>query len=214
MTPGDDRRSRDDSGFTLIELLVGMGLMAVVLVIVLSGLVEVYSNVNRADTLGVARDQLSNSFRRLDKELRYASWLSVPGQVSGAWYMEYATAGGCRQLVLKNGVLTETSWTLPGTTPGTPTTLGTDLTPTGTIAPFTVYLANSLPYASASPGTAGVGNDYQLAHSQVRLRVTGQVGTTKLPLDVLFTAQNTNASNVFADNGKLTENDCSKARPT
>ena len=58
-----------------------------------------------------------------------------------------------------------------------------------------------------------MGNDYQLAHTQVRLRLTGQVGVTSLPLDILFTAQNTSASNVFSDNGKLTDNDCSKARP-
>ncbi|WP_250008362.1 type II secretion system protein J [Actinoplanes sp. M2I2] len=205
---------RDDRGVTLIELLVGMGLMSVVLVIVLSGLVQVYSTVNRADTLSVAREQLTTSFRRLDKELRYANWVSVPGQVGTGWYLEYANSAGCRQLVFRDGVLTTASWTLPGTTPGTPTTIGTNLAQTGSVPPFTVYLANTLPYASASPGTAGVGSDYQVAHNQIRLRFTGKVGTTSLPFDVLFTAQNTNASNVYADNGKLTENDCSKARPT
>ncbi|MFF5081830.1 type II secretion system protein J [Actinoplanes sp. NPDC000266] len=208
----DDRD--DDDGYTLIELLVGMGLMSVVLVIVLGGLVEVYSNVNRTDSVAVARDQLSNSFRRLDKELRYASWLSTADQVGTGWYLEYATAAGCRQLVFNGGVLTLAGWTLPGITPGTPTTIATDLVQTGTTPPIKVDLANSQPYASASPGTSGVGADYQLAHSQVRLRFTGKVGVTSLPFDVLFTAQNTNASNVFADNGKLTENDCSKGRPS
>ncbi|GAA2695453.1 PulJ/GspJ family protein [Actinoplanes palleronii] len=209
--PADDA---DDRGFTLIELLVGMGLMSVVLVIVTGGLIEVYANVNRADTITVARDQLSNSFRRLDKELRYANWLNTPGQVGGNWYLEYATSGGCRQLAYKGGVLTTASWTLPATTPGTPTTIATDLALTGTTPPFTVYTVNSQPYASAAPGVSGVGVDYQLAHSQVRLQFTGKVGTTTLPFDVLFTAQNTNAANVFTDPGKLTPNDCSKGRPT
>ena len=44
-----------------------------------------------------------------------------------------------------------------------------------------------------------MGKNYRLDHSQVRLRFTGSVGRTSLPLDVLFTAQNTNASNVYAD---------------
>ena len=204
---------RDDAGFTLIELLVAMGLMSVVLIIVTSGVTEVYSNVTRADTMSAAREQLTTSFRRLDKELRYASWVSKPGPVGGNWYLEYATPLGCRQLVLRSGVLTMASWNLPSTTPGTPTTIGTNLTPTGATDPFTVYLPNSQPFASASPGTAGVGNDYQLAHTQVRIRLTGALGPTSLPFDVLFTAQNTSASNVFSDNGKLTPNDCSKARP-
>ncbi|MEV4351821.1 prepilin-type N-terminal cleavage/methylation domain-containing protein [Actinoplanes sp. NPDC049596] len=221
----------NDGGYSLIELMVAMGIMSVVLVIVLGGLTEVYSDVNRTDTLANARDQLGNSFRRLDKELRYANWLSTPGQVGGAWYLEYAVPGtpaipatstraasparpaGCRQLVYRNGVLTLASWTLPGVTPGTPTTIATDLALTGSTPPFTVYLANSLPYASASPGTSGVGADYQVAHSQVRLQFTGSVGRTTLPFDVLFTAQNTNGANVFSENGKLTDNDCGKGRP-
>ena len=207
--PGDS----GDRGYSLVEVLVAMGLMSVVLVVVLGGLTEVYSNVNRVDSVSVARDQLTNSFRRLDKELRYANWVATPGQVGGNWYLEYATSAGCRQLALKSGVLTTASWTLPSATPGSPTTIASNLVVTGTTAPFTVYLPNSLPYASASPGVSGVGRDYQLAHSQVRLRFTGKVGVTSLPLDVLFTAQNTNASNVFADNGKLTDNDCGKARP-
>ncbi|MBL7258659.1 PilW family protein [Paractinoplanes lichenicola] len=206
-------RDTDDRGISLIELVVGMGLLSFVLVMALGGLTEIYSNVNRVDTTSLVRDQLTTSFRRLDKELRYANWVATPGQVGGAWYLEYATTAGCRQLILKNGVLTTASWTLPGLTPGTPTTLATNLAQTGTTPPFTVYLPNSTPYASASPGVSGVGRDYQLAHTQVRLRFTGRAGVTSLPLDVLFTAQNTSASNVFSDNGKLVDNDCGKARP-
>ncbi|XVV16984.1 PulJ/GspJ family protein [Actinoplanes sp. CA-131856] len=205
---------RDDDGYTLIELLVAMGLMSVVMVVVFGALTEVYSDVNRTENVTVARDQLGNSFRRLDKELRYANWISTPGQVDGAWYMEYATPSGCRQLIYKNGVVTWSSWTLPGTTPGSPTTIATDLALTGTTPPFTVYLATSQPYASASPGTSGVGVDYQVAHSQVRLQFTGKVGKISLPFDVIFTAQNTNGANVFSENGKLTDNDCGKARPS
>ena len=195
-----------DEGFSLIELMVAMGLMAVVMVIVTGAISEIYSDVNRTDGIATARDQIGNSFSRLDKELRYATWVSPPGQVSGAWYLEYATTTDCRQLVFQNGNLTRAVWTLPGTTPGAPTTIATNLAPTGTTAPFTVYVPGNQPYASAAPTVSGVGRSYELEHSQVRLRFSGSVGKTALPLDVLFTAQNTNRNTPAA-------NDCSKGRP-
>jgi len=198
---------RGDQGFTLIDLIVATSIMAVIMVIVTGGIIEVYSDVNRTDGISTARDQVGNSFRRLDKELRYASWVATPGQVNGAWYLEWATPVDCQQLVFQNGVLTKLVWTLPGVTPGSPQTIASDLAQTGTTPPFTVYRPGNKPYASASPGTSGVGADYELEHSQVRLRFSGHVGTTDLPLDVLFTAENTNR-------GTPAANDCSKGRPT
>lgn len=196
-----------DEGYSLIDLIVATSLMAVIMVIVTGAISEVYSDVNRTNGLSVARDQIGNSFRRLDKELRYATWVSTPGQVNGAWYLEYATNGNCQQLVFRNGVLTRAVWTLPGTTPGTATTIATDLAPTGATAPFTVYLPGNKPYASASPSINGVGRNYELEHTQVRLRFSGKMGRTSLPLDVLFTAQNTNRNTSALS-------DCSKGRPT
>ena len=196
----------DDQGYSLIEVIVATSLMAVVMVMVTGAITEIYSDVNRADGLSVARDQIGNSFRRLDKELRYATWVNTPGQVGSAWYVEYATTTDCRQLVFQNGVLTLAVWTLPGTTPGTPTKIATDLAQTGTTAPFTVYPPGSKPYASAGPFVSGVGSSYELEHSQIRLRFSGKVGKTDLPLDVLFTAQNTTRNtpgNNPCDNGGL-----------
>ncbi|GIF07589.1 prepilin-type N-terminal cleavage/methylation domain-containing protein [Actinoplanes siamensis] len=207
--------SSDDRGFTLIELLVGMGLMSVVMVVTLGALMQIYSTVNRSDGLVTTRDQIGNSFRRLDKELRYATWVSPVGQVDDAWYLEYATGTDCRQLAFKDGMLTRAVWTTPGS-PGTPTTIATDLVRTGTVPPFTIYLPGATPYATASPNTSGVGKSYVVERTQIRLRFTGRVGTTSLPLDVLFTAQNTNRNTVFADSAKgiLVDNECSKGRPS
>ncbi|MEU4240650.1 prepilin-type N-terminal cleavage/methylation domain-containing protein [Actinoplanes sp. NPDC026619] len=196
-----------DEGFSLIEVIVSMSVMAVVMVMVTGAITEVYSDVTRTDGLSSARDQIGNSFRRLDKELRYATWVSTPGQVGGAWYLEYATPNNCQQLVFKAGVLTRAVWTLPGTTPGTATTIATDLAQTGSIAPFTVYAPGDQPYASASPNVSGVGSGYEPEHNQIRLRFTGAVAKTTLPLDVLFTAQNTNRNTSAL-------NDCSKGRPS
>ncbi|GIM88253.1 prepilin-type N-terminal cleavage/methylation domain-containing protein [Paractinoplanes toevensis] len=196
-----------DEGFSLIELIVSMSVMAVIMVIVTGAITEVYSDVNRTDSLSNARDQIGNSFRRLDKELRYATWVSTPAQVGGVWYLEYATPTNCQQLVFRNGALTRAVWTLPGTTPGAATTIATDLTQTGSFAPFTVYAPGDQPYASASPNVSGVGSGYEPEHNQVRLRFSGTVGKTVLPLDVLFTAQNTNRNTSAL-------NDCSKGRPS
>ncbi|GIF25338.1 prepilin-type N-terminal cleavage/methylation domain-containing protein [Actinoplanes tereljensis] len=198
----------DDEGFSLIELIVSMSVMAVIMVIVTGAITEVYSDVNRTDNLANARDQIGNSFRRLDKELRYANWVATPGQVNSAWYLEYGMPGNnCQQLVFKNGVLTRATWVSTATsTPGAATTIATDLAQTGTTAPFTVYQPGDQPY-SAGPGVSGVGIAYQPEHSQVRLRFTGKVGKTTLPLDVLFSAQNTNRNTSALS-------DCSSGRPT
>jgi len=203
----DDPELPGDQGFSLIDIIVATSLMAVIMVIVTGGIIEVYSDVNKADSTSTARDQIGNSFRRLDRELRYATWVATPGQVNGAWYVEFATTTNCQQLVFQNGVLTKLTWTLPSTTPGSPQAIASDLAQTGATPPFTVYLPGNKPYASASPGTSGVGASYELEHSQVRLRFSGHVGNVDLPLDVLFTAQNTNRNTPAA-------NDCSKGRPT
>jgi type II secretory pathway pseudopilin PulG len=198
---------RGDQGFSLIDIIVATSIMAVVMVIVTGGILEIYSDVNKADGLSTARDQIGNSFRRLDRELRYATWVATPGQVGAAWYVEFATTANCQQLVFQNGALTKLTWVLPGTTPGAPQVIASDLAQTGATAPFTVYRPGNRPYASAGPGASGVGASYELEHSQVRLRFSGHVGKVDLPLDVLFTAQNTNRNTPAA-------NDCSKGRPT
>ncbi|WP_433307051.1 PulJ/GspJ family protein [Actinoplanes sp. CA-030573] len=198
---------RRDEGFSLIDVLVATSIMAVIMVFVTGAILEIYSDVNRTDGISTARDQVGNSFRRLDKELRYATWVATPGKVGDGWYLEYATSStDCQQLAFRNGVLTRSTWTLPGTSPGSPTTIATDLAPTPGVDPFTVYEPGDKPYATAAPGVSGVGGEYELEHDQVRLRFSGRAGKVELPLDVLFTAQNTNRNTPAL-------NDCSKGRP-
>jgi len=215
---GPVRRNGDDQGFSLTEIMVSMSILSVVMVVVMGGIVHIYSAVTRTDNSSVARDQLGATFQRLDKELRYAQWVSAPGQVGGRWYLEYAiptTASGsatgerlegCHQLTYNNGVLTLATWALPGTTPGTATTLATGLTPMAGAPPFTVHAAGAIPYASASPGTAGVGRNFAPEHAQVRFRFNSTQGRLSLPYDVVFTAQNTSRNTSAL-------NDCSKGRP-
>ena len=204
-TPESGQRT-DDHGFSLVDVVVTTSIMSVVMVMATGAVLEIYSDVQRTDGIVTAQEQLGNSFRRLDKELRYANWVSPPGQVNGAWYLEWSTSSDCRQLVFKDGVLTRKTWTLPATSPADPAKIATDLVPSGSTAPFTLYAPGDRPYASASPNTSGVGVSYELEHAQVRLRFDSKVGATSLPVDVLFTARNTNRNTPEL-------NDCSKGRP-
>jgi prepilin-type N-terminal cleavage/methylation domain-containing protein len=201
------RRPRADEGFTLMEVVVTLTIFSVVMAVVTGAFLQIYQATNKIDNSAAVRDQLGNSFQRLDKELRYASWVSLPGQVNNRWYLEYALPGGCRQLVFDNGRLTLASWTLPGTTPGTPTTIASNLSLIPSTPPFTVYAADPNVRASTSPGPVpGMGADFEPEHTQVRLRFNGTVGTTTLAMDVMFTAQNNNRSTPLL-------NDCSEGRP-
>jgi hypothetical protein len=197
-----------DQGFSLIDVIVATSIMSVVMVMVTGAIIEIYSNVDRIDSVSAARDQIGNSFRRLDKELRYATWVSTPGKVGDAWYVEFATDTNCQQLVFADGKLTRSTWTsspTPAVGPAIP--IAGELTLTGTTPPFTVYAPGDKPYASAGPNVSGVGRGYELEHTQVRLRFSGTVGTTSLPLDMLFTAQNTNRNTSAVS-------DCRYGRPT
>ncbi|GIE98626.1 PulJ/GspJ family protein [Paractinoplanes rishiriensis] len=215
MTAG--RRPRDDEGFTLMEVVVTLTIFSVVMAVVTGAFLQIYQATNKIDNSAAVRSQLGNSFQRLDKELRYAFWVNEPGQVNDKWYLEYALTAGCRQLVLEplpgstaqrpNYRLTLASWTLPGTTPGTPTTIASNLSPIPSTAPFTVYAADPDVRASASPGPVpGMGAGFEPEHTQIRMRFNGTVGTTTLPMDVMFTAQNNNRATPLL-------NDCSQGRP-
>jgi prepilin-type N-terminal cleavage/methylation domain-containing protein len=219
------RPPEGDEGFSLIEVVMTTVILGFVMAVVTGAIIEVYSAVNRVDTTASARDQLSNVFRRLDKELRYATWLSSPDKVNGVYYFEYSAPtpvspvpspaptvfssppSGCRQLAWNNGTLTLASWN-PATTstPGPPTTLASGLSLNGTIPPFTVYAANTKPYATASADVSGVGRSFAPEHAQVRIQFLGTQGKTSLPYDVIFTAQNNTGTTPGAS-------PCSKGRP-
>jgi len=199
-------REPRDEGYSMLDVVMTTAILSVVMVITLGAILQIYSAVNRTEGTSFARDQLAAGFRRLDKELRYATWVAEPGQVGSRWYLEYAIPGGCRQLVFGGGVLTLAKWTLPGTVPGTPAAIAGELTvPAGT-TPFTRYAPRSTPYATAGPGTTAMGRNYSPDYVQVRVRFSAAVGQVSLPFDTVFTALNTSY---------LTPelNDCSKGRP-
>lgn len=218
----ESRPDRGDEGMSLLEIMVSMTIMSIVTTITVSAVTQMYRVTNRIENASVARDQLAASFRRLDKEIRYATWVNSPGQVGGAWYIEFdvppqppAASDAphrCRQIALKNGALTLASWTLAAdgstVTPGPPTTLGTGLAAIPGVNPITLYQAGTQPFATSTAAAAavGVGTQFQPEFAQVRLQFNSVSGGTTLPFDTIFTAQNNNA-----DSPKTS--DCADGRP-
>ncbi|MEU8819568.1 prepilin-type N-terminal cleavage/methylation domain-containing protein [Actinoplanes sp. NPDC048796] len=200
-------REEKDGGYSLLELIVAMGIMSVVLVVVFGGIMQVYSAVNRTEGTSFARDQVAAAFRRLDTQLRYASWVSLKAEVpvGGRYYLEFALPTGCRQLVFDKDVLTLASWTAPGS-PGKATVVAGELAQMPDTPPFTVITPTQQPYATASAGADAMGSGYTPEFYQIRLRLNATVGTTTIPFDTLFSAENTTRNT-------NSENPCSSGRP-
>jgi prepilin-type N-terminal cleavage/methylation domain-containing protein len=201
-------RPRDDRGFTLLEMVVSMAIMSVVMTVVTAGITQIYSAANRVDTGSYNRSQLTIAFRRLDAEVRYATWIATPGLVGTRYYVEYAVPAGCRQLKLDTGtgVLTLYSWPLTSSTPADPVALASNVAVISGVAPFTTYAIGAMPFATASADPIGIGKGYAPQFSQLRVRINVTTGATTTPFDSLFTAENSSTN--------VNSSTCSSGRPT
>nr|BFE84819.1 hypothetical protein GCM10020093_074200 [Planobispora longispora] len=82
-------RATGDAGVSLIEILVTMGILGVLMAIFTTGIVQVYRAVGSTESLATAQEQTHVAFQRLDKEVRYASWIGEPGTDGDYWYVEF-----------------------------------------------------------------------------------------------------------------------------
>lgn len=192
----------DEAGYSLIEVIVTSGLVSVLMVIFTTAVLQVFGTGQRVEAAAVARSQLRLAFQRLDRELRYASWISAPNtvEVGDAWYVEFASSDGkeCLQLRLATrslaprdnetdgrGVLQLIRWT-----PGAPTVKNR---PDQTIAsqlrtdapPFELQPAG-LAVADTAPFTPDL--------QRLQVRLTAKVGTSEVTADTTFSALNTSRS--------------------
>ncbi|GGL07653.1 PulJ/GspJ family protein [Planomonospora parontospora] len=98
--PGRDRtrsgrlrraRPAGDAGLSLTEVMVSISLMGVMMVIFTTGVLQVYRAVNGVEALSASQSQLQTAFQRLDREIRYATWISQPSApIRGNRYVEFA----------------------------------------------------------------------------------------------------------------------------
>ncbi|GAA2856798.1 hypothetical protein Acy02nite_65940 [Actinoplanes cyaneus] len=199
-------KRRDDHGFSLMEVLVTTGIMSVVTLTAVTAIIQIYSGTKQIEQNSVTGDQLDISFNRLDRELRYATYVSPVGSPAGVttrFYLEFAiprekpdTPKRCRQLLFDTDkkVLTMRSWDL-GSTPPAASTLATDVALDGTPKPFEVYLPGDAPWKTASAGTTGVGTQFTAKYLMVRVHFKVTAGDVTQRFDNAFTTQNIGEEN-------------------
>jgi prepilin-type N-terminal cleavage/methylation domain-containing protein len=204
---------RDDQGFSLMEVLVTTGIMSVVTLTAVTAIIQIYSGTKQIEQNSVTGDQLDISFNRLDRELRYATYVSPvrsPSGVTTRFYLEFAipprekTAADtadppvrCRQLLFDTDkkILTMRSWDLGGTL-NAASTLATDVALVDTTAkPFEVYLPGDAPWKTASAGTTGVGTQFTAKYLMVRVHFKVTAGDITQRFDNAFTTQNIGEEN-------------------
>lgn len=156
MSRPDRWRRRADDGFTLLEVMIGAALMSVVMAIATSGFVEMYRTSEITDSAATAQSDLTDTFARLDREIRYAYRINAAYQIGTTAYgVDYvlADAGGdgftCVQLSLPltGGTLTRRTWPQrkdSADAAATSSALATDLSgATPGAGPFSVLGANA-----------------------------------------------------------------------
>jgi prepilin-type N-terminal cleavage/methylation domain-containing protein len=90
-----DRRGQarsGDEGVTLIEVAVAMIIMAVLMAIFTSSVLQMFRSADRTEAVSIAQSQNNTAFLRLDTAIRYASAISSPGVVGGNYYVEFLTS--------------------------------------------------------------------------------------------------------------------------
>jgi Tfp pilus assembly protein PilV len=165
---------------TLMEILVAMTIMSVVMAAVTTGLVQMFRATTSAESRAIAQSQVSLALLRLDRQIRYASGISVPHLAAdGTQLVEYLFVqtgkSTCAQLRVNAQRLQQRTW------------VSGSFSPTGWIT-----LASGL--ASAAPFSRVDSTDEQ-GHQRLRIAlsvVSGSGGTvTTRHGDVAFTALNT-----------------------
>lgn len=78
---------RDDSGVTLIELIVSMTIMAVMMTMFTTAVLQMYQAANKTESMSNAQSELNTVFLRLDRLVRYASGISEVKQSGSTYYI-------------------------------------------------------------------------------------------------------------------------------
>lgn len=210
---------RGEDGYSLIEVVVTSGMISVLMVIFTTAILQVFRTSGQVESSAAARSQLQLAFQRIDRELRYASWIADPG-TRGAGstlvhYVEFASSDNteCLQLRLRptnplapaddpdgQGVLQLIRWA-----PGSPLV---KKQPDQTIAsqlvvdepPFERQLAGDL---TVDPGVPAFTPDF----NRLRVRLSARVNTSTADVDTTFTSLNTSRSTPLT-------HVCSEGRPT
>jgi type II secretory pathway pseudopilin PulG len=166
-----------EDGFTLVDVVVTMSVLSVVMAIFTTGMVQMYTIASKNESLTTAQAQNTTAFLRLDRELRYATGISVPGSVAADDYVEYLTTNTgtarCTQLRLTSGGLLQRREWVQGATPGTWQVLASSV-------------SADTPFERKLPAST-----YGFQQLKITLRITGPDAKVLAETRVTFTALNT-----------------------
>lgn len=81
-----------EAGFTLVETLVSMAIFTVLMALVLAAVVTLSRTTVRVQNVADASDRLRQTFLTLDRQVRYADAVNIPGQTGDAWWVELHTS--------------------------------------------------------------------------------------------------------------------------
>jgi prepilin-type N-terminal cleavage/methylation domain-containing protein len=181
---GPHRPERNDGGFSLVEVMVSMTIMSIIGAIFTTGMIQVYRTVTGTDTRWIAQGQLSQALMRLDKEVRYASYIGAtsPGRPYVEYQMLNDVTQQCVQLRIASTAygsqLQRRTW-IQGLTPAVPTAW----------VPLATGVTSAAPFVRIDP--TGI-----LTHQQLRLVLTATSSTIAQQSDITYTALNTNQDSV------------------
>lgn len=188
-------RTNDDAGFTLIETVVGMVVMSVFLAMFTGSVVMMFRSSNSSQAVAHTAQEIDNAFTKLDKQVRYASYVGEPGQDpndGNNWYVEFqdsnTTPATCYQLRVDqaSAALQQRSWSGSGT-PSAWQQLATGVLNgggTGSAAPFAVTAATSTVTSVELTVhlVAGEGSGSDAAQSQSNMTFTALNSTVNTPI--------------------------------
>lgn len=185
------REPGGDAGVSLVEVVVSMTIMSIFMAIVTAAAVQMFRYEADTVTATSAKTQIHIAFLRLDKDIRYASAISVPDPS----YVEYLRTdlrdSVCTELWMDpaDRQLRQRTW-VQGTTPGS--SWSTIVSGVSATQPFTLE-PPVLPFST------------QRLRVNVVVAPAGDTGPSRV-MDVTFTAANSTSSTA---SGSV----CSEGRP-
>jgi prepilin-type N-terminal cleavage/methylation domain-containing protein len=180
-----------DAGVSLVELVVTMTIMSIFMAIFTTAAVQMFHYETDAETATSAKTQIHIAFLRLDKDIRYASAISVPNTS----YVEYLRTDlpdpVCTELWMDTAgrQLRRRTW-VQGTTPGSD--WGTIVSGVSATQPFTL-LPPVIPFTT------------QRLRVNLVVGPAGSTGSSRV-MDLTFTAANSTSSTAGGSA-------CSEGRP-
>lgn len=197
------RTAAGEDGFTLIELLVSIALLSVVISVFLGATNAMFTTLRKQQGLADAADSNRRAFLLLDRQVRYASGINLPGLgADGNYYVDFqglntSSSPTCYQwrLAPATDLLQWRSWSATAATVAPPPWL---TVATGEVNSVSSTPGVPNPFTLTTTAPDGTTPNVVLAHQEllVHLEAARNQPAGKATTNTSFTAQNTAGSAV------------------